>query len=65
MNDSLPLTPAQRLRGQLTVDLIHLTNLEGWRVMGRETDPTERLQLAGAVEIKMALLTNMENLSWQ
>ena len=50
-----PKTVQDRLRGQLTKDLIRLWNLEAWRVLNHRVDRDEVSELWRGVEIKWAL----------
>ncbi len=50
-----PKTVQDRLRRQLTKDLIRLLNLEDWRILGHRIDRDEVSELWRGVEIKWAL----------
>ena len=54
------MTASENLHRQLTVDLIRLHNLVAWYIMGHTYVKQERDQLAGAIEIKLALLQGLE-----
>ena len=49
-------TVQDRLRCQLTKDLIRLWNLDDWRILGHRIDRDEVSELWRGVEIKWALL---------
>ena len=51
-----PKTVQDRLRRQLTQDLIRLWNLDAWRVLNHRVDRDEVSELWRGVEIKWALL---------
>ena len=56
MPEMLPQTVQDRLRRQLTEDLIRLYNLDARRVLGYRVDRDEVSELSRGVEIKWALL---------
>ena len=55
MLETPPQTVHDRLRRQLTEDLIRLYNLDAWRVLGHRVDRDEVSELWRGVEIKWAL----------
>ena len=56
MLETPPQTVQDRLRCQLTKDLIRLWNLDDWRILGHQVDHDEVSELWRGVEIKWALL---------
>ena len=56
MLETPPQTVQDRLRRQLTEDLIRLLNLDDWRILGHRIDRDEVSELWRGVEIKWALL---------
>ena len=55
MLETPPQTVQDRLRRQLTEDLIRLCNLDAWRILGHRIDRDEVSELWRGVEIKWAL----------